>query len=156
MYLDMGSVVKNPPANARRCGRRGFDPWIGKFPLRRAWKLTPGFLPGESHGQKSLAGYSPGGRKKLKTTERLSTHHQNGVFWLISLKLLKNYNWNLFQTYIKIEHKINSHIVITTENYQILVNHISSIQPPIQHPLTVIIMMQIPHIILFHLGFILI
>ena len=47
-------VVKNPPANARRYKRHLFDPWVGKIPWRRAWQLTPVFLPGESHGQRSL------------------------------------------------------------------------------------------------------
>ena len=51
-------VVKNPPANA--ADKRGWlDPWAGKIPWRRAWQPTPVFLPGESHGQRSLAGYSP-------------------------------------------------------------------------------------------------
>ena len=36
------------------------DPWVGKIPWRRAWKPTPIFLPGESHGQRSLLGYSHG------------------------------------------------------------------------------------------------
>ena len=35
------------------------DPWVGKIPWRRAWQPTPVFLPGESQGQRSLAGYSP-------------------------------------------------------------------------------------------------
>ena len=52
-------VVKNPPANCRRCKRNGFDPWIRKIPWRRAWQPTPLCLPGKSHGQRSLAGYSP-------------------------------------------------------------------------------------------------
>ena len=34
-----------------------FDPWVGKIPWRRKWQPTPVFLPGESHGQRSLAGY---------------------------------------------------------------------------------------------------
>ena len=38
-------------------------PWFRKIPWRRAWKPTPVFLPGESHGRKSLAGYSPWGRE---------------------------------------------------------------------------------------------
>ena len=42
-----------------QCGRPGFDPWIGKIPWRRKWQRTPVFLPGESHGQRSLVGYSP-------------------------------------------------------------------------------------------------
>ena len=41
-------VVKNPPANAGRCKRCGFDPWVEKIPWKRAWQPTPVFLPGES------------------------------------------------------------------------------------------------------------
>ena len=41
-----------------------FDPWVGKIPWRRKWQPTPVFLPGKSHGQQSLAGYSPWGRKE--------------------------------------------------------------------------------------------
>ena len=37
----------------------GCDPWVGKIPWRRARQPTPAFLPGESHGQRGLAGYSP-------------------------------------------------------------------------------------------------
>ena len=40
----------------RRCKRCGFNPWVGKIPWRRAWQPTPVFLPGESHGLRSLAG----------------------------------------------------------------------------------------------------
>ena len=47
----------------------GFDPWVGKIPWRRKWQPTPGFLPGKSHGQRSLAGYSPWGLKESGTTE---------------------------------------------------------------------------------------
>ena len=42
-----------------------------KIPWRRKWQLTPVFLPGEPHGQRSLAGYSPWGCKELNSTERL-------------------------------------------------------------------------------------
>ena len=52
-----------------RCGRPGFDPWVGKIPWRRKWQSTPVLLPGKSHGQRSLVGYSPWGRKELDTTE---------------------------------------------------------------------------------------
>ena len=40
-----------------QCGRPGFDPWVSKIPWRRKWHPTPVFLPGESHGQRSLVGY---------------------------------------------------------------------------------------------------
>ena len=52
-----------------QCGRPEFDPWVRKVPWRRGWLPTPVFLPGESQGQKSLAGYSPWGQKELDTTE---------------------------------------------------------------------------------------
>ena len=55
----------------------GFDPWVGKIPWRRAWKPTPVFLPGESHGQRSLAGYSPWDRKESDTTQVTNTHTHN-------------------------------------------------------------------------------
>jgi len=54
-----GSAGKIICLQGRSCRRHGCDPWIGKIPWRRAWKSTPVFLPGESHGQRSLAGYSP-------------------------------------------------------------------------------------------------
>ena len=57
---------KEPACQCRRCKRRGFDPWVGKISWRRAWWPTPVFWPGESHGQRSLAGYSPRGGKDLQ------------------------------------------------------------------------------------------
>ena len=50
---------KEPTCQCRRCKRTEFHPWVGKIPWRRAWQPTPVFLTGESHGQRSLAGYSP-------------------------------------------------------------------------------------------------
>ena len=55
----------------RRCS---FDPWVGKIPWRSKWQPTPLFLPGKSHGQRSLAGYTPWGHKELDTAEQLSMH----------------------------------------------------------------------------------
>ena len=49
-----------------------FDPWFGKIPWRRAWQPTPVFLPGEFHGQRSLAGCNPWGHKESAMTEWLS------------------------------------------------------------------------------------
>ena len=60
---------------------RGCD-LAGRFPWRRKWQPTPVLLPGKSHGQRSLAGYSPWGLKELDTTERLSTaQHSTGARW---------------------------------------------------------------------------
>ena len=50
----------------------GFDLWVGKIPWRRERLSTPVFLPGESHGQRSLVGYSPWGYKELDTIEWLT------------------------------------------------------------------------------------
>ena len=50
------------------------NPWTRKIPWSRKWQLTPIFLTGKSHGQRSLVGCSPGCRKKLDMTERLSTY----------------------------------------------------------------------------------
>ena len=66
-------VVKKLPANARDMRDMGLIPRTGKIPWRRAWQPTPVFLPGESHGQRSLAGYSPHGHKDLDVTE--ATYH---------------------------------------------------------------------------------
>ena len=42
-----------------QCRRPRLDPWVGKISCRRKWQPTPVFLPGKSHGQRSLASYSP-------------------------------------------------------------------------------------------------
>ena len=64
-----GASGKNPPANSGRHKRLGLDPWVRKIPWRRAWQPIPVFLAGESHGQRSLAAYSPWGLKESDTTE---------------------------------------------------------------------------------------
>ena len=51
--------------SACRCRRLRFDPCAGKIPWRREWLPTLVFLPGKSHGQRSLAGYSPWGHKRV-------------------------------------------------------------------------------------------
>ena len=57
----------------------GFDSWVGKIPWRRIWQSTPALLPGKSHGQRSLIGYSPWGRKESDTTEQLHFHFLSQV-----------------------------------------------------------------------------
>ena len=64
----------------RRQKRQRFDPWVGKIPWRRGWLLTPVFLPKESRGQRSLAGYSLWGHKESDKTERLNHHHHHQGF----------------------------------------------------------------------------
>ena len=60
---------KNPPVNAGEGKRCRFNPWFGNILWRRALQPTPVCLPGESHGQRSLVGYSPWGHKGSNMTE---------------------------------------------------------------------------------------
>ena len=65
-------MAKNLPANVGEVR----DLWVGEISMRKAWQPIPVFLPGESHRQRSLAGYSLQGHKKLGTTEPThSTQH---------------------------------------------------------------------------------
>ena len=66
----------------------GFDPWVGKIPWRRKWQSIPVFLPGESHGWRSLVGYSPWGHKESDMTEQLHslTHSTNSASQLHKLE----------------------------------------------------------------------
>ena len=66
-----GAEVKASTCNV---GDLGSIPGSGRFPWRRKWQPTPIFLPGESHGRRSLVGYSPRGHKESDTTERLHFH----------------------------------------------------------------------------------
>ena len=65
---------KESACQCRRHKRHRFDPWIGKTPWSRKWQPTSVFLPGKSCGQRSLAGYSPWGRKELDITEHECTY----------------------------------------------------------------------------------
>ena len=62
-------MVKNLPANAADIKRHAFDPWVRKNPWRREWQPASVFLLEESHGQRSLADYSPWGHKESDMTE---------------------------------------------------------------------------------------
>ena len=69
----VAQMVKNPPAQYRRRKRLRFSPWVGKISWRTDWLPTPVYLPGKFHGQRSLADYSPQGRKESDTTEHACT-----------------------------------------------------------------------------------
>ena len=68
-----GSVVKNAPA-MQELQETWVLSWVGKNPWRRAWQPTPVSLPRDSHGQRSLVGYTPQDRKESDTLKQLSTH----------------------------------------------------------------------------------
>ena len=65
-------MVKIAPTNA---GDR-FNPWVWKILWRRKWHPTPVFLNGKFHGQRSLVGYSPQGRKESDITEHVRKMEQ--------------------------------------------------------------------------------
>ena len=70
-----GSVGKESTCQCRRHKRRNSNPWVRKIPWRLAWQPTPVFLPGESHGQRNLEGYSPWSDKESDMPEHSATRH---------------------------------------------------------------------------------
>ena len=64
-----GASGKEPTCQCRRHKRCRFLLLVGKIPWRRAYQPTPVFLPGESYGQRRLAGYSPQGLKESDMPE---------------------------------------------------------------------------------------
>ena len=78
-------MVKNSPANAGDVRHR-FSPWVGKIAWRRAWQPTPVFLPGESHGQRSLDGYTVHG---VASADRKGLMMQQGWCCSISWSLVR-------------------------------------------------------------------
>ena len=74
--LFLGSASgKDSTCRHRRCKRHAFDPWVGKIPGGGNGNPLQYFLPGKFHGQRSLAGYSPGSCKDLDPIERQSTYY---------------------------------------------------------------------------------
>ena len=91
-----------------QCERPGFSRWVGKIPWRRKWQPTPVFLSGESHGQRSLVGYSLWGHKEPDTDRETSfslSILNNPIeeclpYWKIQLYMAWSYNfkkmWYIF------------------------------------------------------------
>ena len=92
-------MVKNLPAKCRRQRRCGFDSWVRKVPQTRAQQPTPVFLPGESHRQRSLEGYSLQHCKQLYMTE--ATQHATPFR-------------QLFVTLLRQHHQLNGHEFVQT------------------------------------------
>ena len=67
-------MVKNPPAEQELPGDVDLIPGSGGSPGRRVWQSTPVFLPGESCGQRSLAGYCPWGLKESADMTQVTEH----------------------------------------------------------------------------------
>ena len=58
LHWQVGSFTTNATSEACNSGDTGSIPGSGRYPWRREWQPTPVFLPGKSHGQRSLVGYS--------------------------------------------------------------------------------------------------
>ena len=76
----------------------GFNLWGGKMPLRRKWQSTPVLLPGKSHGQRSLVGYSP---SRLQPTGSQRVGHDWATSLSLSLTFVPNY-WKNRRTYMNL------------------------------------------------------
>ena len=90
---------KESTCQCRGCRRRKFDPWVGTNPWRRAWLPTPVFLPGECHGKRNRADYSPWGRKELHMTDTHTTQQQPFFFSFSLLCVCRDRSasqWNIY------------------------------------------------------------
>ena len=86
MDFPCGTSGKEPACQFRRHKRCGLNPWVGKIPWRRKWQPIPVFLPGESHGQKSLAGCNPWGCKESDMTEMTEHQWENRIVFVCAFK----------------------------------------------------------------------
>ena len=66
LWASLVSQLLNGKVPTFQCRRCRFDPWVRKIPWRRKWQPTPVSLPGKSQGQRSLEGYSPWGRRRVR------------------------------------------------------------------------------------------
>ena len=82
--MKRGGLPGGPDDKESACNTR--DP--GLVSWRREWLPTPVFLPGEFHGQRRMAGYSPWGHKESDTTERLSLPLDSWISFYINRLIL--------------------------------------------------------------------
>ena len=71
-HIPGGTSSKESICQCRRHKKLEFDPWVRNIPWKREWQPTPIYLPGKSHGQRSLVGYSLWACKELDMTKRLT------------------------------------------------------------------------------------
>ena len=90
-------VVKNRPANAGDIRDKGWIAGLGRFPWRWEWQPTLLFLPGESHGQRSLEGYSPQSLTESDTTEVSEHTHIQDIhvigWWFACKFIMEGWGW---------------------------------------------------------------
>ena len=97
-----GTSGKESTCQCRRHKRCGFNPWVRKIPWRMAWQPTPVSLPKESHGQRSLAGYSPWNCKEGKEwrtekslKKKKKENFKKYINCRIKLDIQNSVGWNL-------------------------------------------------------------
>ena len=71
VVCSQAALVVEPTCLCRRCKRQRFDPWVGKMPWSKKWQPSPVLLLEETHGQRSLVGYSSLSCKESDTTEAI-------------------------------------------------------------------------------------
>ena len=112
---------KESTCQCRRCRGHRFDPWVRKIPGRRKWQATPVFLPGKFHGQRSLAGYNPWGRRESDTTEQ---QQRTFLVVLTGQSALPAWSGERTGTLLNISQCIG--LLPTTENY--LISNVSRLR----------------------------
>ena len=108
-----GASGKELACQCRRLKRQRFHPWVRKIPWKRAWQPTPVFLPGKSHGQRSLMDYGPQSHKGSIMTKRLSMHacsHTHTLYLRHTSFLLGSKMW-VFKTE---SYHFSSHLNLTS------------------------------------------
>ena len=114
-----------------QCGRPWLDPWVQKIPWIRKWQPMPVFLPRESHGWRSLEGYSPLGGKESDMTELLYSFYK--TFYIQFLNILKTFKYITFMQLVRLhftECKLYSIKVIleTDPDTQQAQNHLQTLK----------------------------
>ena len=79
-----------------QCRRPRFYPWVRKIPWRRAWQSTPVFLPGESNGKMSLAGYGPWCDKESDMTGVTEHKHSTMVLLIVIIFIMQTWMFSPF------------------------------------------------------------
>ena len=91
MIFPGGASGEEFTCQCRRQNRLRFQPCIGKITWRREWQPSPAFLPGKSHGQRSLVGYRPWGPKESEATKHTCNtvlSENTGKCYLVERKLV--------------------------------------------------------------------
>ena len=85
LWLSWASLVAQWLSGSCQRRRPRFDPWVRKIPWRRKLQPTTVFLPGKSHGQKGLVGYTPWDHRESATTEQLTEHTHSCIVCMESV-----------------------------------------------------------------------